>query len=50
MSTESPISIRIDLKGDLKDHFLTIKSHYGLRNNSETIRTLIKEKFREVKD
>ena len=43
------IQIRVNLKDDLADNFFEIKKHIGIHNNSDIIRFLITEKYREIK-
>ena len=42
------IQIRITLEGELKEKFEKIKADLGLENNSEVIRFLINEKYKQL--
>jgi predicted CopG family antitoxin len=42
------ISIRVDLVDELCEKILKIKEDFGLKSNSEVIRTLITKRFQEL--
>jgi len=43
------IRIRLDLEGQIEQRFLKIKESYGLSANTDVMRLLITEKYKEVK-
>jgi len=45
----SRVVLRVDLDGELVDELVAIKKHLGLKNNTETIRYLIHEKYQEIR-
>jgi len=45
---ETPTELRIKLSKRLAKLFLDVKRYYLLENNSEVIRTLIREKYEEI--
>jgi len=38
-----------ELDIELTEHFIVIKKYYGIKSNADTIRLLITEKYREIK-
>ncbi|UJG43600.1 MAG: hypothetical protein K9W46_00110 [Candidatus Heimdallarchaeum endolithica] len=44
----TPTELRIKLSKRLAKLFLEVKKYYLLENNSEVIRTLIREKYEEI--
>jgi hypothetical protein len=40
--------IVLDLEGELKQRFLEIKKAYGLEEDSDVLKALIKERFRKL--
>jgi len=47
MYEEGALTLRVDLKGDSAVEFLALKKHLGLSNNTEVIRHLISDAFKE---
>ena len=45
----SRIVLRVDLDGELVNELAAVKKHLGLKNNTETIRFLIHEKYMEMR-
>jgi len=45
---ENKISLKSEIKGKLVEQFLVVKEYFGLENNAEVIRALIKEKARNI--
>jgi len=45
----SPPQVKVVFDGDLQKKFEAVKSHYGVRNNSDLIRLLITSKYDELK-
>jgi len=43
------IRIRLDLEGQIEQNFLKIKEYYGIHTNTDVMRLLITEKFKEIK-
>ena len=44
------INIRVELKGEEAEKFLTIKENRGLRNNTEVVRQLILEETKRLRE
>ncbi len=44
------IHVRIVLENELLEAFLAIKKELGIKNNTEIVRFLIKEKAKEIKE
>jgi hypothetical protein len=47
-SKETVLEVKIRLEGEEVKRFLKIKEVLGLRNNSEVLRFLINEKYRDL--
>ena len=48
MKDSGSLEIRVKLHGEQIQKFLKIKEELGLVNNSEVIRHIVSEKFREI--
>jgi hypothetical protein len=40
--------VRVELEGELQKRFETLKKHYGLENNTELVRILVNEKYKQL--
>lgn len=48
MAKDSEYAFAMTLEGELAKMFLAIKGYYCLENNTEVIRTLIREKYERL--
>ena len=48
MTNEEKIQIRLDLEGELAEKFKIVKREKGLENNTDLLRLLITEAFKEI--
>jgi len=48
MANEEKIQIRIDLEGELAEKFRAVKHDKGIENNTDVLRSLITEAFKEI--
>lgn len=46
---EGLLHLRLELEGKDKERFRKIKTYYGVRNNIECLRLVIREKYKEIK-
>lgn len=47
LSQVDAISVRAELEGDVADEFVALKKFYGFSQNTELIRFLIRQKYRD---
>jgi hypothetical protein len=40
--------VRVELEGELKRRFEILKKYYGLENNTELVRILLNEKYKQL--
>ena len=46
--SEEPLNVRVEFKGETLQRFEAVKKYYGLEDNTEVLRILVNEKFKEV--
>jgi hypothetical protein len=40
--------VRVEMEGELQKRFEILKKYYGLENNTELVRVLINEKYKQL--
>jgi hypothetical protein len=45
---ETTSQVRVELEGELQRRFGILKKYYGLENNTELVRVLINDKYKQM--
>jgi hypothetical protein len=48
VKSEETSQVRVELEGELQRRFVILKKYYGLENNTELVRILVNEKYKQA--
>jgi hypothetical protein len=48
MTKQETSQVRIEMEGELQRRFEILKKYFGLENNTEVVRVLINDKFKQL--